>query len=357
MKNIRISAVSPHFASQAVVGLVAGLHAILFFAFFLSVFSATKALSAEDARCSGTNLIEQLAKERPAELALAREEAARTANSTSVFWKITKDGKAPSYLLGTMHSPDPRIARLEPGVKSAFDGSAKVLVESTDALDPAKMQAAMIRLKDQAFLPEESGLEKLIATDVLQKLQAQAQAHQVPWVVARRMQPWMIAAAIARPACETADAAAPVLDQLIAKTAIANGKELLGLETIDDQFRAVNAIPQEFHLNALADLVDLGDISDDVMETTKLLYLQGDTGLILPLVRLFSPKAYAGNGHARFQEELIGKRNVVMAQRASAHLEHGGVFIAVGAMHLPGDNGLVSLLRADGYSVEPLAKL
>ncbi len=357
MKNSRLSEISFESASTKLVALVAALHAILLAAFMLTVVSASQALSAEQARCTGTDLIARLEMERPADLAQARREAAETVNSTSVFWKISVQGKPDSYLFGTMHSPDPRVARMEGSVKSAFDTTTKVIVESTDALDPAKMQAAMLRLKDQAFLAPDTSIEELVSPNALPKLQQQAQARSIPWAVARRMQPWMIAAAIARPVCETADAASPVLDQLIANTALANGKELIGLESVDDQFRAVTAIPQDFHVNALADLVELGDFTDDVMETTKLLYLEGNTGMMLPLVRLYSPKAYAGKGYSQFQEELIGKRNHVMAQRALQHLEKGGVFMAVGAMHIPGDDGLVALLQAAGYTVESITKL
>jgi uncharacterized protein YbaP (TraB family) len=339
---------------KALAAALAALHVTLLAAFLLSALSATRALSAQGAVCTGTDLVQKLAAEDPAKLEQARAEAATIPNSTAVLWKVTKPGLEPSWLFGTMHSPDARIARLDGHVRAAFDASDTVLVESTDALDPQKMRAAMAGLKDLAFLPAGSTLETLLPQAAIAPLQRETETHGIPWAAARQMQPWMVAAAIARPVCEllAASAGEPVLDQLIAVEAQKAGKKLEGLETVAEQFQAVASIPADFHVNALADLVELGAISDDVMETTKLLYLQGNTGLIVPLVRIYSPKAYAGKGYEEFQELLVEKRNLVMAQRSTQWLDEGGVFMAVGALHLPGDKGVVALLQQAGYIVE-----
>jgi hypothetical protein len=52
----------------------------------------------------------------------------------------------------------------------------------------------------------------------------------------------------------------------------------------------------------------------------------------------------------------VRKRNAVMAQRAIPWLEKGGVFMAVGALHLPGNEGVVALLQQAGFTVEQAAR-
>ena len=356
LRPAEITAIARRDPGKALAAAIAALHLLFLASFLLVALSATRAMAAQ--ACTGADLLQRLAVDDPQKLEQVRAQAAAIPNSTSIFWKITKPGMEPSWLLGTMHSPDARIARMDAAVRAAFDASSAVLVESTDALDPAKMRAAMLELKDLAFLPAGSTLELLLPQAALAPLQRQAETHGIPWAAARQMQPWMVAAAIARPVCElmAASAGNPVLDQMIALEAQKAGKTLEGLETVAEQFKAVASIPAQFHVNALADLVELGALSDDVMETTKLLYLQGNTGLIVPLVRVYSPKAYAGKGHVEFQELLVGKRNEVMAQRSLPWLEKGGVFLAVGALHLPGENGMVALLQKAGFTVESAAR-
>jgi uncharacterized protein YbaP (TraB family) len=52
---------------------------------------------------------------------------------------------------------------------------------------------------------------------------------------------------------------------------------------------------------------------------------------------------------------LLRDRNVLMAQRADQFMRmHGSLFVAVGAAHLTGPNGLIEELRSLGYDVEPV---
>jgi uncharacterized protein len=53
---------------------------------------------------------------------------------------------------------------------------------------------------------------------------------------------------------------------------------------------------------------------------------------------------------------MVNARNIIMAERGEAFLAKGNAFIAVGALHLPGEKGLVELLKANGYTLTPLAK-
>ena len=56
-------------------------------------------------------------------------------------------------------------------------------------------------------------------------------------------------------------------------------------------------------------------------------------------------------GYAAFEEAMITARNRTMAAHAGPILDRGNAFIAVGALHLPGEKGLIELFRKDGYTV------
>ncbi len=343
--------------SLHLVAIAAACHVLFFAAFLVTLIGASAAYSATAMPCTGQNLVERLQREQPALLAQARAEADAIENGKSVFWKLTSPSGAVSWLLGTMHSPDSRIARIDGEVEKALRASSAVLVENADALDQAKMAEQMMKLRDLAFLSGTT-LEAILPESEIAPLQAAVESRRLPWAVARQMQPWMLSAFISRPLCEIAAAGAgePALDAVVIAEARAASIEVVNLETIEEQFRAVGAIPEAFHRRALSDMVKMQDLSDDLLETTKQLYLAGDTAMLLPLMRVVSPDTYQGEGYAEFQKLLIGERNRIMATRALPWLEKGGAFIAVGALHLPGSDGLVALLRDRGYTAEPLAR-
>jgi uncharacterized protein YbaP (TraB family) len=112
------------------------------------------------------------------------------------------------------------------------------------------------------------------------------------------------------------------------------------------------SLPMEFHLKGLVDTLKLGDRMNDVVETMISLYAQGDTGTFWPLFRAVLPnEAEDQIGYAAFEQAMIVERNKTMIKRAEPIIGQGNAFIAVGALHLPGPDGLIELLRKDGHTV------
>jgi uncharacterized protein len=91
----------------------------------------------------------------------------------------------------------------------------------------------------------------------------------------------------------------------------------------------------------------------DMRETMTQAYLGDRLGELQALGRIgeiLSGQAASGESQ-RFTRSLLDERNFVMRDNSQALLAKGGAFIAVGALHLPGPNGLVSLYRQLGYRV------
>jgi uncharacterized protein YbaP (TraB family) len=102
----------------------------------------------------------------------------------------------------------------------------------------------------------------------------------------------------------------------------------------------------------LVETLKLGDKVNDVNETMIVLYQRGDTGLFWPLFRAAMPGEQDDPAaYAAFEETMITSRNKVMVDHAGPILAKGNAFMAVGALHLPGPQGLVEDFRKAGYTV------
>ena len=191
-------------------------------------------------------------------------------------------------------------------------------------------------------------------TDKLETVKAALSKRGISLAAVNRMQPWILTSMLAMPACELArkKEGADFLDIKLAEEAKNSGKQIAGLETIKDQLGAMASLPIQFHIDGLIETLALGPELPDVFETMTVLYTQGDIGMIFPLMRSVSPDGIeSGSNYAEFEEKMINTRNRTMAERAMPIVDEGNAFIAVGALHLPGEQGLVSLLKHKGYTI------
>lgn len=340
--------------SDAALKLFAAINVLFLLSFVAMLLLAVGQVRAETPACTGKDALRELAAERPDELARITAEAAKTLNGKGLLWKIEKDGLVPSYLFGTMHMTDPRVTALTPHAQQAFEGAGTVVIETTDVIDKSKMMEALAKRPDLMMFTDDKTLTSLLSPEDKAALEKGLADRGIPLATVIKMKPWMLASMVALPACEMARqaAGAPVLDLKLAADAEAGGKALKGLETVADQLGAMASLPMEFHLRGLIDTVRMGDKIDDVMETMIELYEREEIAMIMPTVNAFTSEAGMDNsGYAEFEQTMITARNVTMAERAAPILAGGSAFIAVGALHLPGPEGVIELLRNAGYTV------
>lgn len=333
--------------------LIAAFHMLLAAALLAVVFSVTPADAAEDS-CTGKNLLTELQQNDPSRYAEAVKEADATPNGKGIFWKIERPGLKASWLLGTMHVTDPRVLNLPPRTQTAHDGADTIVIESDEILDEKKATAALLMKPDLMMFTDGTTIDKLLSPGDYSRLEAGLKQRGIPLSAVSRMRPWMIASAVALPACEIARKAKGVqfLDQKIAADAAAEGKQVKGLETLAEQLQAMAELPVEFHLKSLIETLELGGKMNDVVETMTDIYLSGDIGMTMPMLKTVTPEGSdEDSDYAAFEQRVILDRNKVMAERAAPILANGNVFMAVGALHLPGKEGVIELLRQQGFTV------
>ncbi|WP_374708704.1 TraB/GumN family protein [Shinella sp. CPCC 101442] len=339
--------------TDAGLWLMAVLHVVIALSFVIVLAGLSPARAEELPACGGNNLLTKYEKDDPAGFAKLRAEADAVPNGKGILWKIEKDGKPTSWLLGTMHVTDPRVLAMPDAARAAYAQAATVIVESDEITDEKKAGAAMMARPDLIMFTDGKSITDFLDKEDAETLAEGLKSRGLALSAVGRMKPWMIASFVALPACEIArkTAGAAFLDQQLAKNALADGKALKGLETLIEQISALDSLPLEPQIQGLVQTLELGDTLKDVIETMSQLYLAGDTGMIMPMMRAAAPEDDNAKGYADFEQRIIVDRNHVMAERATPILNDGNVFMAVGALHLPGPEGVVELLRKNGFTV------
>ena len=261
-----------------------------------------------------------------------------------LLWRLDKPGVPSSWVYGTLHSSDPRVTALPPPVARAF----------ADARSFA-MEIYLSEVEEKGFFDamqfdDQRRLAPLLGEQQYSRLREALGEHAPSEEVLARTKPW---AALLRVAATRATSRAqdgPTLDRVLFSAARERGMALVGLEGLDEQVAAFDAIPLATQVALLRHALDHLAELDAQLEPTIQAWLARD------LARLARISADAAGGdpelakhYAILGRQLIENRSVVMAHRLFLPLAHGRVFVAVGALHLYGSKGLLALLRAQGY--------
>lgn len=327
------------------------LAALLFAAF------GTSAAWAEAPTCTGTNLLAKYKAEQPAGYEEVMREANAIPNGEAMFWKIEKQGVAPSWLLGTAHVSDDRVNKLTPAIENALLNARSANFEIAEIGDRTREAAAVMNLARYIVLPPGQSLWDLVPDDQEPQIRDNPNLPEGMSKTLFGYQPWFVATLISSPLCEKLREQAGLrgLDANLATMARGKGIPVEGLETVEEQMKILASMPLDQQTEFLLSAARGAKLVPDQFETLLALYDKRQLNALLPLMkRLFPMSAEEAKVYAYVEGDLIIKRNHVMSERAAPRLAEGNVFIAVGAMHLPGKEGLVELLRAAGYKVTPV---
>lgn len=273
-----------------------------------------------------------------------------------LLWKISGNGlEKPSYIFGTHHMAPVSVLDSVPGFKEALASVDKVYGEMVmaDAMSPESQQMMMMA----AIAPQDSTLTAVLspaAIDSLNNILAKYLGPQMTAAALNPMKPAMVSTLLA--AAQTQSAfpqynAAQQLDGEIQSRAAAIGKEVGGLETIADQCQALFGGSILAQANDLMQAVRNDKIAIDVVKQLAGAYLAGDLQAMLDIME--NPATGFNDEQA---DRMLNRRNADWMRVLAGMLPAMSILIAVGAGHLPGDKGLISLLRREGYTVEPTTK-
>jgi uncharacterized protein len=264
--------------------------------------------------------------------------------SRGLLWRLTKEGVPASHVYGTIHVSDARLAELPAAVRSRFDAAKSLMLEFVP--DPYARERF---LEAAMFLDRQTLAEKIGAQDFERAVEVLAPTGLSREVV-NKLKPWGVLLNLRNP--RRAEAGAPLDSQLL-ELARARRLPLSQIEGVEEQIFTFDEFPMESQVALLKHSLAHRDELAELAERTLEAYLERDLAAIWRLREQFAARHPQIAAHqAVMTKRVVHDRSVVMAFRMQRELRRGGAFVALGALHLYGDKGVLALLEEDGYRAE-----
>ncbi len=267
-----------------------------------------------------------------------------SAQYNSLLWKISGNGlQKPSYLFGTMHTSDRRVLNMSNAAMPYFAEANMYAME----LDPK--ESFNLSLVSKLMMGKGHSLKAMIPEReylILDSIVKQQVGFSMK--LFDNMAPIFVMTILQTAGIESGDSSQKgeqVLDLFFYEKAKKEKKKTMGIETLDEQLDALNTLSYQEQADMLVEELRKYENSEDVMQEMVRHYLAQNLDSLL-LLNDKDPMP------EKFYKALITDRNRRMANRIADFTAKQQVFIAVGALHLPGEKGVIELLRKKGFLVE-----
>lgn len=262
--------------------------------------------------------------------------------AASTLWQIEKDGRT-HHLFGTIHVADADVVALPAHVEQVVRSARQLVVEVISSDDARRTMA-------QRTLLASNTLKNVLGDELFASVASAAQMRGVSPEGLAHLKPWAVALMLNVPLSSSE----PVLDERLQYRFEGSGRPVHALETLDEQLDIFDQLPLAGQIAFLeSSLAQLADF-DANMAQMKSLYLKGDLEAIQDYSRQQLDSA-DDPLMRQLMHRLLEERNMRMFERVQSRLTESGTLIAVGALHLPGQQGLLQLFRQAGYTVLPVA--
>ncbi|HXB43383.1 MAG TPA: TraB/GumN family protein [Puia sp.] len=262
----------------------------------------------------------------------------------TLLWKISANNLLqPSYIFGTMHILCADEANLSESMKKIIGQCDEIYFE-IDMTDMMGMMSAMKYMR----MNDDKKLSDILSKPDYAKVKRYFENHSpvLPFSMLERFKPMLISSLMEQDdlPCKTTDG----MELVIMKEAKDQNKKISGLETASFQASLFDSIPYQDQAQDLIKYIDSSDQYKKMTDTLAKAYAAQDLNKIEELTLREDPSA------AGYMDLLLYARNRKWVSKIKQLLPGKSLLFAVGAGHLPGEQGLISLLRKNGYTVTPV---
>ena len=273
----------------------------------------------------------------------------KQAFTEGLFWKIEKDGEYVGHIFGTLHMNDQRIAKLHDKVNKVLDDSKSFAMEAFPSDHYWNPYQGGQLIKHDMVLPRGESLEDYVGEKTfnrIQKVLVDTLGMQPELV--KTLRPW----AAMRSFAIRAESNEVILDYALLERAGEQRKELFQVESIEEFIVTLQEMPIDAQVALLKFTVDsygeMRGIINDMLDA----YLEQDLEEMYEISTRFIPDEPENEQWRQiYLKHVIEIRNIVMEHYMRKPMRLKDTFIAVGAVHLYGDKGVLALMEKDGYTV------
>ncbi len=273
------------------------------------------------------------------------------------FWTATR-GPTHLTIAGTYHLDDPRFDAVMPHLAPLLKQAQVLMVEAGPAeLDELKTD--MIKHPERMIITSGKTLPEALPEAEWQKLSTAMRARGMPPFMVSKFQPWYVATLLAIPPCAMTGMAkgGQGLDSRLITLAEANHTPIHALEPFDTAFRLFDQMSRADQLDMLRVSVAGVDVAQDMATTLADAYFAGAHRLIWEFDRrktLQEDGPDAAAGFDTMEKTLLIGRNHAWMKVLLPETDGKTAFVAVGAAHLGGPDGVLKLLQDQGFTVTRL---
>jgi len=265
-------------------------------------------------------------------------------NNNTLLWQVSGKGLAkPSYIFGTFHLLCKEDVRFSEQLKNSVRYADEIYMEM-DMDDPATLMGGLLYMN----MKDGKKLKDLYTEDEYKRIENYFKdSLQMPMMLFQNMKPYFLVALLYPKMMDCKNPSG--VEEELMKIAKENKKEIKGLETVQFQASVFDSIPYEWQAKELLKNIDSFSMYKKEFDTMLTEYKNQQLGGMEKLLA----KSEFGSDKS-YEDILLNKRNRNWVGQLKEIMKKESVFVAVGAGHLTGEKGLLSLLKKEGYTVEPL---
>lgn len=260
---------------------------------------------------------------------------------------VVRDGDTEITLFGTVHALPKGEEWMTPAVEARFDAADTLVLETVIPEDPFALAPILAEI---GVRPGLKPLAARVSAEVAPRLAPAAAKAGLPLAALDRMETWLAAITLSEATLRSMGIVSDAgVEPALMVRARAAKKAVVGLETPEQQLRYLDGLPEADQVAMLEATLD--DLKQAREDTERLIGLWR-VGDVETIAQEFTKDAKASPLLTRV---LLTDRNARWADWVSGVMKRPGkVFMAVGAGHFGGPDGLLALLAAKGLPAEKL---